>query len=130
MGENARDGASAASTWFNAPATAAAVSFSPFWNLTPSRIAISHSVGVTCLQLLASAGASFLSKSMCASASRHPALVSTNASSVSSAQPAVGPNGSATMIFPPAASAEPAPVVNDTSNPIRAPPASRMAFDS
>ena len=108
LGENARAGASAASTWFSALATAAASRASPLWNFTPSRTVKSHSVGDTCSQPVASAGTTAPSKSTRASPSRHPTRVRTNGSSDSIAQPAVGGNDSAMTSFPPAANAEPA----------------------
>ena len=119
LGENARAGASAASTWLSAPATAAASSDSPFWNFTPSRMVTSHSVGETCSQPVASAGTSAPSKSRRASPSRHPALVSVKESSVSIAHPAVGGNASAMTSFPPAANAELTDTASRASNPVR-----------
>ena len=128
LGENARAGASAASTWFSAPATAAASRSSPFWNFTPSRIVTSHSVGETCSQPVASAGTSAPSKSTRARASRHPTLVRTNASSDSIAQPAVGGNASAMTSFPPAANAELTDTASMASSPDRTPRATLVAW--
>ena len=124
LGENERVGASALSTWFSAPATAAASSDSPFWNMTPSRTLMSHSVGETCSHPVASAGTRAPSKSRRASPSRHPTLVSTKVSSVSIAQPAVGPNAPAMTSLPPAAYAGPADATSAASNPVRTPRAS------
>ena len=127
LGENARAGAAALSTWFSAPATAAASSGSPFWNFTPSRTVTSHSVGETCSHPVASAGTRAPSKSRRASPSRHPTLVSVKVSSVSIAQPAVGGNASAMTSLPPAAYAELTDATRAVSNPVRTLRANLMA---
>jgi hypothetical protein len=76
----------------NAPTAASASNSSPLWNVTPSRSSKRHVRPSTASQDSASPGSNSPSKPARTSGSVTPSLVSTKASSVSTAQPRSGPN--------------------------------------